>query len=166
MNDALRSNLDRGERNKKSNRKFLLNLKKMPEKKLDALFHEEHDAAFEQIDCLDCANCCKTTSPIFRDRDIDRLAKHLRIKSSQLVEQHLHMDADGDYVLNTSPCTFLNDDNTCSVYEYRPNACKEYPHTDRKKMSQILELTHKNTLVCPAVEQIVEKIKKGLQIER
>lgn len=138
----------------------------MNEKKLDALFHKEHDDAFDQIDCLDCANCCKTTSPIFRDRDIDRLAKHLRIKSSQLVEQHLHQDSDGDYVLNSTPCTFLNEDNTCSVYNFRPNACKEYPHTNRKKISQVLELTHKNTLICPAVEQIVEKIKLGLHYER
>jgi len=138
----------------------------MNEKKLDALFHKEHDDAFAQIDCLDCANCCKTTSPIFRDRDIDRLAKHLRIKSSQLVEQHLHQDADGDYVLNSTPCTFLNEDNTCSVYNFRPNACKEYPHTNRKKISQVLDLTHKNTLICPAVEQIVEKIKLGLHYER
>jgi len=40
MNDSLRSNLERGELNSKANRKFLLNLKKMNEKKLDALFSQ------------------------------------------------------------------------------------------------------------------------------
>lgn len=166
MNESLKANLARGKKNQKANKKFLTKIKRMSDKKLDPLFHAEHDNAFEQIDCLDCANCCKTTSPIFRDRDIERLAKHFRIKASKLVEDHLHLDGDGDYVLNSSPCTFLNDDNTCSVYDVRPNACREYPHTDRKKMSQVLDLTFKNTLVCPAVEQIVEKIKNKLEIER
>ncbi|MDG1260365.1 MAG: YkgJ family cysteine cluster protein [Flavobacteriales bacterium] len=166
MNDSMRANLERGQRNQKVNKKFLIKIKRMSDKKLDPLFHEEHDKAFEQIDCLECGNCCKTTSPIFRDRDIDRLAKHFRIKSAKLVEDHLHLDRDGDYVLNSSPCTFLNEDNTCSVYDVRPNACREYPHTDRKKMSQVLDLTFQNTLVCPAVEQIVEKIKNKLEIER
>ncbi|MCH2224910.1 MAG: hypothetical protein MK066_09090 [Crocinitomicaceae bacterium] len=43
--------------------------KKLKRKKgnaLDQSFQREHERAFEKIDCLECANCCKTTSPIFR----------------------------------------------------------------------------------------------------
>lgn len=164
MSDSfVQKHIAKAKAEKKASRKFLQNLKRLPEKKVDRLFHENHDAVFEKLDCLDCANCCKTTSPIFKDRDIDRIAKHLRIKPSKLVETYLRLDEDHDYVLQKSPCSFLNDDNTCSIYEVRPNACREYPHTDRKKMHQLLDLTYRNTMVCPAVEQIVEKIRIDLQ---
>lgn len=133
-------------------------IKRIKKKNLDNDFHSAHDSVFSKIDCLDCANCCKTTSPIFRDTDINRLAKHLRIKPVKFIDMYLNLDRDQDYVLKSSPCTFLNEDNTCSVYDYRPLACRGYPHTDRKNMHQILTLTEKNTEICPAVCQIVDFI--------
>lgn len=142
------------------NKKFLLALKKKDSRKVDDAFHSLHEEVFEEIDCLTCANCCKTTSPIFYDTDIERLAKHLRIKAVEFVDKYLKVDDDGDQVLKTTPCPFLGYDNYCSVYEARPKACREYPHTDRKKMVQIMELTHKNTQVCPAVFEIVERLRK------
>lgn len=150
-------------RKKDPTRELFKQLKKVKDRELDSMFHEAHEDVFREIDCLDCANCCKTTSPIFRDRDIDRLSKKLKVRPSQFIDQYLRMDEDNDYVLQSSPCAFLNEDNTCSVYDDRPAACREYPHTDRKKMSQILDLTYRNTKVCPAVEHIVEKIRKRLQ---
>lgn len=142
------------------NKKFLLSLKKRDPRKIDDAFHILHEEVFEEVDCLTCANCCKTTSPIFYDTDIERLAKELRIKAVDFVDKYLKVDDDGDQVLKSSPCPFLGDDNYCSVYEARPKACREYPHTDRKKMVQIMELTHKNTQVCPAAYEIVERLKK------
>ena len=144
----------------KESKKLFEKLKKIKPKDLDEKFEKFHDEAFESIDCLSCANCCKTTSPIFTQRDIDRLAKYLRIKSSAFIEKYLHLDSENDYVLNVAPCAFLDEENKCIVYEDRPNACREYPHTNRKKMYQILDLTLKNTHVCPAVYQIVENLKK------
>lgn len=138
--------------------KFFKN-NKLKGKKLDAVFHSEHDKAFREIDCLLCANCCKTTSPIFRDIDIKRISKHLKTSEKLFVENYLHIDSDNDYVLNSSPCTFLDlESNKCSIYDIRPLACKEYPHTDRKNMHQILNLTHKNMEICPAVMKIVEAV--------
>jgi Fe-S-cluster containining protein len=144
----------------KPNKKLVQRLKKMPEKEVDRAFHTLHDDVFEKIDCLQCANCCKTTSPIFRDVDIERLAKRLRTSVADFQSNYLRLDEDQDYVLQSSPCVFLNEDNTCSVYEDRPKACREYPHTDRKKMQQILDLTLKNTLICPAVSRIFQSLKK------
>jgi len=141
------------------NKKFLLSLKRKDPRKVDQAFHNHHEAVFEETDCLTCANCCKTTSPIFYPTDIDRLAKALRMKPGDFITKYLRIDEDNDYVLQTAPCPFLGPDNYCSVYEDRPRACREYPHTDRKKMVQILELTYKNTLVCPAVLQIVDRLK-------
>lgn len=147
---------------KKENETFYRRLKSKPPKNLDHLFHDAHDEAFETIDCLSCANCCKTTSPIFYPRDVDRAAKACRMKPGDFIEKYLRIDEDKDYVLKQSPCAFLDADNYCSIYEDRPNACREYPHTDRKKMHQVMDLTFRNTLVCPAVLQITEKIKKQI----
>jgi len=123
-------------------------LKKAKSKSLDDQFHRLHEEAFEHIDCLSCANCCKTTSPIFYDSDIDRVAKTLKMKRNSFVDAYLHKDVDGDYVLNETPCPFLGYDNKCIVYDSRPKACREYPHTNRKRIYQILNLTLENTQVC------------------
>jgi Fe-S-cluster containining protein len=141
------------------NKKLLTGLKKKDPRKVDDLFHTLHDEVFEEIDCLTCANCCKTTSPIFYQTDIERVAKALRLKPGEFIEKYLRIDEDKDYVLKSSPCPFLDQDNYCKVYDDRPKACREYPHTNRKKMVQIMDLTYKNTMVCPAVLEMVERLK-------
>lgn len=143
----------------RENKEFLEKLRKRPPGDLDAVAEALHDQAFSHIDCLTCANCCKTTSPILIDRDIDRIARRLKIKPSQLIETHLRLDEEGDYVFQQAPCPFLMPDNYCMIYEDRPRACREYPHTNRKRFHQILKLTWHNTLVCPAVLEVVEGLK-------
>lgn len=145
------------------NEKFFKRLKQKPPKDLDEKFHAIHEDVFNEIDCLSCANCCKTTSPIFYERDIERAAKALRMKPGDFVEKYLKTDEDGDSVLKSSPCAFLDADNYCTIYEHRPNACREYPHTNRKKIHQIMDLTFKNTMVCPAVLEMTERLKKILK---
>jgi len=141
-----------------SNKKLKNRLKKIKSKQLDDDFEKLHDQVFKEIDCLTCANCCKTTSPIFLRTDIDRLAKTFRMKPKVFEKEYLFLDNEGDFVLQSSPCPFLNEDNTCLVYDNRPKACREYPHTNRKNMTGILDLTLKNTLVCPAVFKIFQQI--------
>lgn len=147
---------------KKENRIFFDKLKRITTKNLDDYFQETHEEVFENIDCLSCANCCKTTSPIFYNRDVERLAKHLKMRPGEFIDKYLKIDEDKDYVLKQAPCPFLGPDNYCSVYDSRPNACREYPHTDRKRIAQLLDLTYKNTFVCPAVLEITERLKKVL----
>ena len=144
----------------KENKKFLQDIKRKDARKIDDAFHSVHEEVFEETDCLSCANCCKTTSPIFYQTDIERASRFLRMKPGDFIDKYLRVDEDKDYVLKSSPCVFLGSDNYCSVYEARPKACREYPHTDRKKMVQIMDLTYKNTMVCPAVLEIVERLKK------
>jgi Fe-S-cluster containining protein len=124
-------------------------------RKLDAVFHDAHREVFASFDCLSCAQCCKTIPPLIRDADIRRIAAHLRMKPSDLALKYVTFDDDGDQVFNTSPCPFLLSDNKCSIYEHRPLACAEYPHTDRARMYQILDLVKKNTSICPAVREIM-----------
>ncbi|KFC23892.1 MULTISPECIES: YkgJ family cysteine cluster protein [Chryseobacterium group] len=147
----------------KDHRKFLDGLKKKPPKNLDYLVVEKHEETFREIDCLGCANCCKTTGPLYVEKDIERISKHLRMKPADFEAKFLRVDEDQDKVLQNLPCFFLNDDNTCSIYDVRPKACREYPHTDRKKIYQINNLTIQNTLICPATYVFVEKLKKVLE---
>jgi Fe-S-cluster containining protein len=142
------------------NKKFFKKLRKKPPKNLDYVMQELHDIQFSKTDCLQCANCCKTTGPLFTSADIERIAKHLRLKPSAFIDAYLRVDEEGDYVLKTVPCTFLGADNYCSIYKVRPKACREFPHTDRKKFHQISNLTLKNVAICPAAFHIVEAMKK------
>lgn len=148
-----------GKKHLAENEKLVEKLKRNTPKNLDRVVEQFHHEVFEKTDCLQCANCCKTTSPIFYERDIERLAKHFRIRPSEFIEKYLHIDEDKDYVLNSAPCAFLGADNYCTVYEHRPNACREYPHTDRKRFYQVLDLALKNSLICPAVQEILEKLR-------
>ena len=145
---------------RKENKKFFEQLKKRKSNELDMQFQTIHQEVFACTDCLKCANCCKTTGPLFTQKDIERIASQLKMKPGQFVETQLRIDEDNDYVLQNTPCTFLGEDNYCSIYEVRPKACREYPHTDSAKMQQKLNLTLKNIEICPAVFDIVEKLKK------
>jgi len=138
---------------------FFAKLRKRKPRNLDKIMQELHLEVFAEIDCLDCGNCCKSISPTLYDKDVERLAKHLKMKPSQFVDKYLYVDDDGDYVFQHTPCPFLMPDNYCMVYDMRPKACREYPHLDRKRFYQILNLTLKNTEVCPAVFDAVEKLK-------
>ena len=146
----------------KEHKSFFAKLKKKTPKHLDYLMEELHDQEFQRTDCLKCANCCKTTGPLFTDKDIERIAKHFKLKPSQFIDQYLRIDEDQDYVLQSVPCTFLGMDNYCSIYEVRPKACREFPHTDRKKFQQISNLTLKNVAICPAAFNIVEAMIKRI----
>ena len=146
-------------------KKYFAKLRKKPPKKLDVIMQELHDNEFANTDCLTCANCCKTTSPIFTDKDVARISKYFRMKEHQFITTYLQRDEDDFLVLNQSPCTFLDEiDNTRSIYNVRPKACSEYPHTNRKRFVQLTHLTLKNTEVCPAAYNIVEELKKKLKL--
>ncbi|PRX53764.1 YkgJ family cysteine cluster protein [Flagellimonas meridianipacifica] len=146
------------------NKKFFAKLKKKPPKQLDYLMQELHEQEFQSTDCLDCGNCCRTTGPLFTRMDIERIAKHLKIRPSKFIDEYLRVDGENDYVLQQVPCAFLGADNYCSIYKVRPKACREFPHTDRKKFHQISHLTLKNVAICPAAYNIVEEMKRRIKI--
>ena len=124
---------------------------------------ELHEDEFSRTDCLTCANCCKTTGPLFTQKDIERIAKHFRMKPGEFIDTYLRLDEENDFVLQQVPCPFLGADNYCSIYEKRPKACREYPHTDRKDFHKISNITIRNTAVCPAAYNIVEEMKRRLK---
>ena len=146
-------------------KKYFEKLKKRTPNNLDFVVHELHTSEFTRTDCLTCGNCCKTTSPIFTEKDIQRIAKYVKMKEHLFISTYLERDQDDFYVLKTSPCSFLDlNDNMCTIYDVRPKACNEYPHTNRRKFIQLTNLTMKNTEICPAVYNIVEALKKKLPL--
>lgn len=117
-----------------------------------------HEQAFETINCLDCANCCRNYSPRFKQPDIRRIAKVLGIKEGELMEKYLVTDKDGDFVTRNKPCPFLAADNTCNIYDDRPGDCRRYPYTDEDVMIKRIPLTLKNAAICPATHFVLEKL--------
>lgn len=117
-----------------------------------------HEQAFEKIDCLKCANCCKNYSPRFKTPDIKRISKLLKMKEGDFINTYLYIDSEGDYVLQLKPCPFLGEDNFCSIYESRPSDCHRFPYTDEDMLLKRQALTLKNSSFCPIVFFVLEKL--------
>ncbi len=141
-------------------REFYQKNKKKLEK-MDQEVHSLHEKIMSCTDCLQCANCCRSLGPAIYNKDIERMAKALRMKPSEVVQQYLRKDEDGDYVFQSMPCPFLMSDNYCMIYENRPKACREYPHTDRRKFYQIYKLTMKNAYTCPVAYEVLKELKNS-----
>jgi Fe-S-cluster containining protein len=121
-----------------------------------------HEAAFEKIDCLQCANCCRNYSPRFKTPDVKRIAKHLRMKESVFIETYLKVDDEGDFVAKSMPCPFLGADNFCTIYEERPSDCRRFPYTDEDVIIKRQALTLKNSSFCPITYYVLEKLMSGV----
>lgn len=149
---------------KSEHKKLVAGLKKSKDKKLNALADALHEEVFAEIDCLDCANCCTSIPPIINETDLKRAAKFLGMKAGDFREQYVRVDEDLDLVMKTSPCPFLESDHKCSIYEARPKACREYPHTDNYGFLKNSRLHAVNSFYCPAVFHILERMKDRIKL--
>ena len=147
---------------KKPMGKFLKKLNARKNKSLDNLAADLHAQTFQRLDCLDCANCCTSIPPIVTRSDAKRLAKAIGISDREFTLEYLVQDDDDDWVMKTTPCPFLQSDNKCSVYEFRPRACRKYPHTDADEFRNNLGLHAGNAHYCPAVFHVVQAMMKQL----
>jgi Fe-S-cluster containining protein len=123
---------------------------------------ELHEQAFEKVDCLQCAACCKNYSPRFKTTDIKRISRVLKMRESAFIDTYLNLDKEGDFVVKSSPCPFLGADNFCSIYEDRPSDCRRFPYTDEDVVIKRQQLTLKNSTFCPAVFFVLEKLTEKL----
>ena len=141
--------------NQKKYKQFLKNPDKNKVLKQLPALHEE---AFEKIDCLQCANCCKNYSPRFKPPDIKRISKSLGVKEGDFIDTYLRLDEEGDYVTKFKPCPFLGEDNFCRIYEDRPSDCHRFPYTDEDVLIKRPLLTLKNSTFCPIVHFVLERL--------
>ena len=139
-------------------RKLVQRLKRIKPAHLDQVIMKTDNEVFLEIDCLDCANCCKSLGPLLTDADIRRIAKFLKLSPGQFTETYLRIDDEGDYIFNSMPCPFLDSSNYCTIYEHRPRACREYPHTGQKGFRGRLSLALKNLETCPALQEIMLRL--------
>ncbi len=156
MNDPLLKNWEK----KSSERQKIYSrfLNRADKNKILKSLPDLHEEAFENIDCLQCANCCKNYSPRFKTPDIKRISKLMKMRESEFIDAYLNLDEDGDYVVKTRPCPFLGADNYCSIYEDRPSDCRRFPYTDEDVIIKRQKITLKNTSFCPIVYFVMEKL--------
>ena len=160
MSDLLHNWEKKSAEHQKEYKRFLEKAAKPPERtRVLNLLPDLHEEAFSRIDCLQCANCCTTTGPLLKNKDIENLASHLKSRPADFTEKYLRIDEDNDYVFKKLPCPFLKEDNYCSVYSARPGACRDFPHTHQRDIKQKLGITYHNTMICPAVALVVEDLK-------
>lgn len=125
----------------------------------DQLAQDASTQAHRQINCLDCGNCCRTSVTDFNASDVKRAAKAIGISKKAFIKKYLMEDMDGKYVTITSPCPFLTlSDNTCQIYEVRPEVCRSYPHTHKEGFGQRKHAHSANLDMCPITYHTVEKM--------
>jgi Fe-S-cluster containining protein len=156
MEDLLQNWEKKSAENKKSYQRVL---QRTDKNKILRELPDLHEEAFEKVDCLTCANCCKNYSPRFKTPDIKRISKHLKIKESEFIDQYLKLDEEGDYVTKSAPCPFLGNDNYCNIYDVRPSDCARFPYTNEDVLFKRPQLTLKNATFCPATYYVLEKLK-------
>jgi Fe-S-cluster containining protein len=127
------------------------------------VLEEVHDEVFSTFDCLQCAGCCKNSSPVFTRTDVSRIAAFLRIKPAQLELSYLKTDEEGDFIPKSKPCPFLLQDNRCQVYDVRPKSCRGFPHTDNPEAWERHAMMAGNVEACPAAFAIVEKFRQAVR---
>lgn len=142
---------------------FKQSLSKIPKNTILKKLPDYHKEAFEKVNCLDCAACCKNYSPRFKQPDIKRIAKALKMKEGDFCDRFLRLDEENDYVVKSSPCPFLQSDNTCAIYDVRPVDCRRYPYTDEDVLVKRINLTLKNSQFCPIVYFVLDKIEQELK---
>jgi hypothetical protein len=125
-------------------------------------FGEEIEA---EIDCTQCANCCRVTEVGINQRDVEKLAKFIGVSEDEFRRQFTARDDAGAMILKRGEggCVFL-EGNLCSVYEARPQNCANFPHVVRgtgsiaSRMWQFLDRAG----YCPIIYNWMERVKEDI----
>lgn len=152
-------------RDKKKLTAFLQKFDEIVPPDLSEIVAQEDEKVWQEVDCMNCANCCKTMTPIFTPEDIDRIALHLNMSAEAFFDQYLEVEADtGSTVNKILPCVFLVD-NKCSIYEVRPIDCAEFPHHNKRPFDDYNDTFIQNVYRCPATYDLVKRLKERIESE-
>jgi len=159
----LRSFKIKSGKNKRKMRLFLSKVEKNPPRGLDKLAEKIEKEVWQEVDCLTCANCCKSMTPTFTKKDIVRISEHFDQTPDEFKKKWLYLDKNGDWMNTRNPCQFLEKKtNMCSIYAIRPADCAGFPHLAKKKMVEYIHVHKQNVKYCPATYKMVEKMKEML----
>lgn len=142
---------------------FLDKLREKEASIVDQVAKKAHQKIISKIDCLDCANCCKSTPALLTKKDIKRIAAYIKITPRQFIHKYVIQDINGELSFRKVPCVFLEEDNKCSIYAVRPKACREYPHTDMNMFNSRIKLHKANLDICPIVFEVLEEMKEDFE---
>jgi uncharacterized protein len=144
------------------NARFLHSLKGRSEERVDRAARVLHREAFSLIDCKRCANCCRTSHPVFEQHEIERIARRLGMEPGGLIQAHfMPCEDEPGMQPKVQPCPLLALDGRCTVYGDRPASCAGFPYTDEPGFASRTYMHSSNTLGCPAVFYIVERMRAG-----
>jgi len=145
--------------------KFLKKLDKVVPEDLPRLVKEEDAEGWKEIECLACANCCKTMTPTYTKEDIKRISAHLNMTPKEFKAKWLYKDETGDWMNTTQPCQFLDEKNMCTIYAIRPADCAEFPHHNKKPFNLYNDTFINNVHRCPATFELVNRLRKRVERE-
>ena len=157
-----------GEKKREENLRFRKHMKSHDHS--DRILRRIAEGIEEQIDCTQCANCCRVATARVAERDVERLAKFLRIKPSRVMADYVVEREEEGYVLRRdeeSGCIFLSG-NECTVYDARPESCQRFPHVVRGNgsiASRMWEFVDR-ACYCPIVYNSLEAFKDELRFQR
>src|SRR5260370_25477617 len=135
-----------GEKKRPENDRFRKHMKSLDHS--DRILRRIGERIEEQIDCLQCANCCRVATAKVTERDVDRLAKYLHVKPARVMADYVVKSEEEGLILQRDKktgCVFLNG-NECTVYDARPEGCQKFPHVVRgngSTLSRMWELLHR-----------------------
>ena len=157
-----------GEKNRQENLRFRKYLKS--HEWVERQFRHAAEEIQDAIDCRQCGECCRVTEVELAERDIEQLAKFLRIKPAKFVEEYTTTAEDGEMILRRtkeSGCVFLSG-NECTVYEARPGNCERFPHLLRGSGSMVSRMWQfvDRATYCPIVYNWMEKVKELTKFQR
>jgi len=135
----------------------------LSDEKLDTVVREETDRVWAQIDCTTCGNCCRTLQIVVDDADIKRLSTRLGIAPREFSKRYVKTDSETRQKhFASSPCSFLGEDNCCSVYEDRPQACRDFPYLHAPGFRRRSIMMVSNLSTCPIVFNVWQALKARL----
>ena len=148
----------RSKENQTANLRFISFLKEQNTAEIDTTIHELYNYFIEKMDCTKCGNCCVNLRPILTERDIDILIKELKISREKFKKAYIKTDEEGDMLFKHLPCKFLHN-NKCSIYEFRTEDCRSYPHLHKDFLTHRLYGIFENYSICPIVFNVIEELK-------
>ena len=153
--------------NKRRIRIFLGRLQRLSPPGLDKLILKADESIWKELDCLDCANCCKTMSPTYTKMDIQRISRFLNMTEKDFKKKWLFRDKNGDWLNAQLPCQFLDaETNKCTVYEVRPKDCAGFPHHTKRRMVDYMHVYKQNIEYCPATYRVIQKMMEEMTSEK
>src|SRR4051812_4780817 len=79
-------------------------LKGKDDKILDTTVHEINDVVSAGIDCMACANCCKTLLISVTPEELISCSNHLGLSENDFKDRYLEESLKGNLYINTTPC--------------------------------------------------------------